>query len=256
MPLPLLANHNSKRGAELGRCREFKLEVGRRDLASLQGPTAFVLGAGFSAAAQFPLVRGLRDRVLHYLEAEQHSAYRSFLKPGSGGFKDGKFKTGLEAVDPAGKMGFEELLIALSNNQKKENRGDDLPSITDRVLRIGCARLLWCIQNSVWRASSCYLNFATRLRSVPSNAIISFNWDLMVERMFEDALITWSYDLGAGIPVIKPHGSINWSGHLREGLPAEYPGWRRLGIGSELCYDPQLRFRTRTSRKSTPISGT
>ncbi len=201
-----------------------------------QGITTFVLGAGFSAAEQFPLVRGLRDRVLHFLEAEQHSAYRTFLAPGNGGFKDGQFKAGLEAIDPAGGLEFEELLIALTKRVKTASPQD--PSfITDRVLRIGCARLLWCIQNSVWRVSSSYQNFAARLNRAPGNAIISFNWDLLAEKMLTDVGLAWSYAIDGGIPLIKPHGSINWSGHLREGLKAEYDGWRPLGTGSQLSYD-------------------
>lgn len=200
-------------------------------------PTAFVLGAGFSAAEQFPLVRGLRERVLHFLEAEQHSAYRTFLTPGNGGFREGQFRAGLNAVDPNETLAFEELLIELSK-RKKTARNDDPSFIAERVLRIGCARLLWCIQNSIWRAGTAYQNFASWLSRYPGNGVISFNWDLLVEKTLTDAGLTWSYGLdGAATPVIKPHGSINWSGHLREGLRAEYDGWQPLGGGSRLCFD-------------------
>jgi hypothetical protein len=75
---------------------------------------AFILGAGFSRAEQFPLVSGLRAGVIHFIEAEQHSAYRVFLQPGNGGFSKGQFYEGLERIDPTHEMEFEELLIALS----------------------------------------------------------------------------------------------------------------------------------------------
>jgi hypothetical protein len=81
--------------------------------------TAFVLGAGFSAAEQFPLVRGLRERVLHFLEAEQHSAYRVFLTAGNGGFSEGQFRAGLKAIDPNETLAFEELLIELSKRRRQ-----------------------------------------------------------------------------------------------------------------------------------------
>ena len=199
--------------------------------------TAFVLGAGFSAAEQFPLVRGLRERVLHFLEAEQHSAYRVFLAPGNGGFSEGQFGAGLKAIDPNETLAFEELLIALSK-RTKTTKSEDPCFITERVLRIGCARFLWCIQNSIWRAGTAYQNFALWLRSNPSNSVISFNWDLLLEKTLTDEALTWSYGLdGSAIPIIKPHGSINWSGHLREGLKAEYDGWQALGTGCRLSFD-------------------
>lgn len=72
----------------------------------------------------------------------------------------------------------------------------------------------------------------------PGSGVISFNWDLLVEKTLTDAGLAWSYDLdGAAIPVIKPHGSSNWSGHLKEGLRAEYDGWQPLGSACRLCFD-------------------
>jgi hypothetical protein len=195
----------------------------------------FVLGAGFSAAEQFPLVRGLRERVVHFLEAERHSSYRAHLQPGGHGFQSGQFYAGLTAIDAEGRMEFEELLIALSNHLKTAD-GLDPRFVADRVLRTGCARLLWCIQNSIWRVSKPYENFAARVGS--EDAVLSFNWDLLVEKMLVEFGRPWSYRAeGPGVPVIKPHGSINWSGHLREGLRTEYAGWQPLGPGSQLSFD-------------------
>jgi hypothetical protein len=48
----------------------------------------FVLGAGFSVLQQFPLVRGLKERVVHFLEAERHCRYETFLEPGNGGLRE------------------------------------------------------------------------------------------------------------------------------------------------------------------------
>ena len=70
------------------------------------------------------------------------------------------------------------------------------------------------------------------------NGIISFNWDLQVELLLAKANLSWSYSTGSGVPVIKPHGSINWRTHLREELLAGYPHWRPLGPESKLSYDP------------------
>jgi hypothetical protein len=153
----------------------------------------FVLGAGFSAAEQFPLVFGLRERVVHFLEAERHSAYSLFLQSGNGGFAQGQFYAGLETIDPVGSMHFEETLIALRQRLDTVHQSADPCHITRKVLGIGCARLLWCIHNFIWRVSACYSNFATWAQpfqlSNPSNAIISFNWDLLAERTIRESLL-------------------------------------------------------------------
>jgi len=200
-----------------------------------------VLGAGFSASEQFPLVMGLRARVLHFLEAERHSSYRMFMEPGNGGHAEGQFYAGLHEIDPNDTLEFEELLIALQR-RLQNTFAEDPCHTTLRVLKIGCARLLWCIHNSIWKVGSVYENFVSWLRmpqdSSP-NAIVSFNWDVLVERTLADSSVAWSYwnSDPSVIPVLKPHGSINWSGHLRENLRAEYGGWKPLGQGSRLSYD-------------------
>jgi len=205
---------------------------------SLTGPRrVFVLGAGFSVAEGFPLIYGLRNRVLHYLEAERHSAYEVFLSPGNGGYQKGQFYAGLDSIDADGSMEFEELLIALANRLRTGSATDPC-HITSKVLKTGCARFLWCIQNSIWRAESPYQNFASQLQLGEGDAVISFNWDLLLEKTLNDSGIPWSYSAqGAGIPIVKPHGSINWSGHLRQKLRAEYGGWQILGPGCKLSFD-------------------
>ena len=47
--------------------------------------------------------------------------------------------------------------------------------------------------------------------------MVSFNWDLICERALQDAGVPWGYSAGtAPIPVIKPHGSLNWTNHLQQ----------------------------------------
>jgi len=198
----------------------------------------FVLGAGFSASEQFPLVRGLRDRVLHFLQAERHRAYRTFLEAGNGGHEKGQFFAGLELAESSGVLGFEELLIKLKADLKNPQPKDPR-HITNNVLRIGCARLLWWFQLSIWRVQQEYANFTQKVAAIPGSAIVSFNWDLLAEKALTDANIQWNYNLedSAKVPVLKPHGSINWSGHLREGLSAQYSGWTPIQTGSQISFD-------------------
>ena len=47
--------------------------------------------------------------------------------------------------------------------------------------------------------------------------MVSFNWDLICERALDDAGVPWDYSARtAPIPVIKPHGSLNWTNHLQQ----------------------------------------
>jgi hypothetical protein len=110
-------------------------------------------------------------------------------------------------------------------------------------MRVGCARLLWCIQNSIWKVESPYSNFASLMgQSLDSgfpNAILSFNWDLLAERALTEAGVPWSYSVEdkSKIAILKPHGSINWSGYLRDSLRAEYGGWRPISKSNKLSFD-------------------
>ena len=74
------------------------------------------------------MIRGLRNRVLHYLEAERHSAYEVFLSPGNGGYEKGQFYAGLDSIDADGGMEFEELLIALASRLRTASDTDPATS--------------------------------------------------------------------------------------------------------------------------------
>jgi hypothetical protein len=204
--------------------------------------TVFVLGAGFSACQQFPLAQDLKQRTINFLEAERHSSYRLFLQSGNGGLPEGQFYAGLKKIDPRNSLMFEELIIELG--RYLATASDEDPCWTTlNVFRIGCARLLWCLYYSIWRVETCYENFAAwcaQREAAQTNAILSFNWDLLAERALTDSEIVWSYSRegSPSVPLLKPHGSINWSGHLREeGLRPEYTFWQTISSKSKLSYD-------------------
>ena len=206
----------------------------------------FILGAGFSASQQFPLMRDLRERLVHFLEAERHFSYWQFLRPRSDGLPEGPFYTGLKRADPSDSLQFEELLTKLSN-QLKTASSEDPCWITRDVLSMGCARLLWCIHNSIWRVEATYENFANWVGTRPeteTNAILSFNWDILAEQALHDADIPWAYSLADSttVPVLKPHGSVNWNTYLREGLQANYSHWRPISPDSRFSYDSANPF--------------
>ena len=70
------------------------------------------------------------------------------------------------------------------------------------------------------------------------HGIISFNWDLQAELILQKANLPWGYSPSSGVPIIKPHGSINWSGHRRDEFnSAHYPFWQPVGSDSRLSFD-------------------
>jgi hypothetical protein len=147
----------------------------------------FVLGAGFSASAQFPLVRNLKEQVI---QLAQHLPYEVFFQPGNGGFENGQFYAGLEKVDSANSLQFEEVLIALLEHLRRADEADPC-HVTLKVLRNVCSHLLWGIQDSIQEVQPCYKNFADWInvygRTKMKPAIVSFNWDILAEKALTDS---------------------------------------------------------------------
>lgn len=45
----------------------------------------------------------------------------------------------------------------------------------------------------------------------PGDAVVTFNWDLLVEKALTELAVDWSYELkNHKIALLKPHGSIDW----------------------------------------------
>ena len=211
--------------------------------------TTFVLGAGFSVYASdpsMPLAGELRKKILTFVEFDRHSSYSAFLEPGNGGFREGQFYAGLEEMDRAGgPHQFEELFAQL----RRQHVTPDYVGpayVTERVLRIGCARLFWCLHGLNPFPEWCYRNFASWLaRSRGRNTVVSFNWDVVIETALTEEHVSWGYSLRdpVAVPILKPHGSINWNRYLRENLKNESGLWRPVAPDSGLSYptEPPLK---------------
>jgi hypothetical protein len=202
----------------------------------------FILGAGFSASAGFPLVRDLRREVVSWIEKEQHPSAKPHLTPNVHGYPQGQFYAGWDVVDPDRVMGFEEWMIALRD--RLPSTYDQDPSyVFHRILREACGRLLWHRHRTLTGIPSAYQNFASWFHEHhqfgQTNAIVSLNWDVLAERVLSNSKVGWSYTTQSSwVPVLKPHGSINWSSHLNEGLRAEFSGWKRIAPESPYSFIP------------------
>ena len=78
-----------------------------------------------------------------------------------------------------------------------------------------------------------------------SGGIVSLNWDLVCELALYTADIKWSYSTDRGIPVVKPHGSINWTNHPQ--LPKQKwksgNGFAQIDDERSISYRPDDPFR-------------
>ncbi len=178
----------------------------------------FVLGAGFSVAAGFPLLRpgelgDLTDRLVHFMLAERNPAYRLHMV-GSKEWSEGQFFAGLHIVDPERQLGFEELMVALSKAESADSWSPH--HLTHRKLKVGCERFFWALQSNGVYEPFPYQCFGERVKALIQKgvcvAVVSFNWDLMAEWALTEASVPWDYRAGdrGTVHVIKPHGSINW----------------------------------------------
>ena len=200
----------------------------------------FILGAGFSADAGFPLARDLIRDLPAWIEAERHPSAEPHLTPNLHGYPQGQFCAGWDAVDPTRSMGFEECMIAARNRLSSANQHDPT-YVFHRVMRDSCGRLIWDRQRKIRQLSAAYVNFGSWFHEHHSyglpNAIVSFNWDLLAEKILTDASVVWRYSAQSPfVPILKPHGSINWSDHMERGWRAESPEWQPIGVGSDYCY--------------------
>jgi len=184
-------------------------------------------------------VRDLRQRVLEFIRFDRHSSYAALLDP-CREYPRGKFYTRLADLDGAGEFQFEELLIRLAaEGFAADSQLRDYAAFT---LRIGCARLFWCIHGLSPLPEWGYRNFASwlgrRVSSGERSTIVSFNWDLVSEVALAEAGISWSYSFSmpSQVTILKPHGSINWNGYLRERRTNESGLWHPIGGGSRLSY--------------------
>jgi hypothetical protein len=208
----------------------------QHDLRDPSITRTFILGAGFSVAAGFPLARDLRAPVFDRINRERLPRYHS---------DDGRLEQGLSYVPNHDNLGFEELLIGL----KQAATGYRHPAIDAwRALETACAREFWARQSAVSNLPACYLNFAqwvNRRAWGLGNAVVTFNWDLLAELSIQKSGATFTYGLQCSdtgkpliglVPVLKPHGSINWSDHPRRGRESQCNGWEPISTDSKFCY--------------------
>lgn len=173
----------------------------------------FILGAGFSAAQGLPLVANLPERIESFLTIVNDPLIRC-RRTDWGTWCD-QFKT----------LGFE-------NGLRKMKA--DLPP-DDVALECICRGIVGLFDNR-GALHACYRNFA---KWVDGGKVITFNWDLLLEKSLTSTQRGWCYyDQTGRTTIIKPHGSLNWSFHARNKLEPEVNLWRKIQPNSGIMYNP------------------
>ena len=175
----------------------------------MSNQTVFVLGAGFSCLAGIPLMNELRDEILADPRIQNLSAIAVRSKERS----------------------LEEILLDL-----RQGADESATQAHDALLNASLC-LVWKKHQMMPDLPDAYSRFARVAGD--SVGIVSLNWDLVCELALYTADIKWSYSTDRGIPVVKPHGSINWTNHWL--LPKQK--WKS-GNGFALIDDePSISYR-------------
>ena len=180
----------------------------------MQGRRVYVIGAGFSKGLGYPLMNEILDQLWDCLDDPE--------------FKDRLVRV-MRFYYPSLKRtefpNVEELLSRMVVNQQfldssRQNEGEFTRE------ELGNLQHILLLKISEWfhdilrtaNSSSEHVSWLHQFRDriIRENAaIISFNWDLVLDQLLlEDNLNTSSYGLSRtlseGLVLLKPHGSLNW----------------------------------------------
>lgn len=168
----------------------------------------FVLGAGASKACGLPLTNEILPRIIPKIaERSIRKRLRDFISYLYPYFnkKWGNYPN-LEEL-----LGQFDIYLKFSDKVKTKHRFpiDEIENLRDELLRAICIFLTSHPDERI--PKSRIDDLAADLR--PADIVISFNWDLTLERSLtkRDPSATWSYVQDDGsITILKPHGSVNW----------------------------------------------
>ncbi len=176
--------------------------------------TVYIVGAGFSAGLDYPLVNDLLIRLWDRLQADQRGRLERVITFHHPGF------------NPTSRTSFPTIELLLSEMMANEQLFDSSRSASTgfslkelrgirRDLLISIAEWFHEIQRSVLLNPPGWLKKFTDSTNANNDTIISFNWDLVLdELLFGDKINSANYGFGKirgdSAILLKPHGSLNW----------------------------------------------
>ena len=184
----------------------------------------YVIGAGFSAGLGFPVTGDLLVRLWSKIESDLKSQLERVIRFHHPGFDSNKFTSFPNVEQLLSEMQINEQLFDASRQYEGKFTKQDLKDL-QRDFLLEVARWFHEIAGKI-RLSAPKYEWLKRFRDqivAEDAAIISFNWDLVLDQLlFGDAINGASYGLAGdsgGPMLLKPHGSLNWfEGELGEYL--------------------------------------
>jgi hypothetical protein len=220
----------------------------------------YVVGAGFSAGLGYPLTSSLLIEVWDHLESNEREGLGKVIK-----FHHPQFDASKKTSFP----NIEQLLTEFSVNEELfEASRPSGGNFTKSELYELREALLFTIAQ--WfhklyqkaKTKSWLSDFRKRIDDEKA-AIISFNWDLVLDHLlFSEPLTPESYGLaetlGNNPVLIKPHGSLNWFdstqiSKVKRNRRVEIFPNNNNGTGGVEAFLFPRSIRSKTGRRYTPL---
>jgi hypothetical protein len=196
----------------------------------LRSHTVYVVGAGFSAGLEYPLVNDLLIRLWGRIHTEEQHRLRKVIEFHHPGFNPERRTTFPTIELLLSEMMANEQLFDASRSAPGNFTKEDLQEIRQRLL-LAVATWFHEIHQETFKALPPWLATFRDVVIKPNDTIISFNWDLILDQLiFEDTLNPACYGFGnrkmEHPMLLKPHGSLNWydekqGGRLKKDLRFE-----------------------------------
>jgi len=167
----------------------------------------FLLGAGASKACGLPLTNEMLPTVLPALKTKSlRKRTTDFVKYLYPYFKSswGNYPN-LEEL-----LSLMDVYVEFSSKVKSSHKfePDEVDELKDDLLAAITASLSEKTE-SIKIQNTQFFRLAQLLK--PGDAVVTFNWDLLVEKALTEFGLDWNYELkNDKIALLKPHGSIDW----------------------------------------------
>jgi hypothetical protein len=167
----------------------------------------FLLGAGASKACGLPLTNELLPTVLPSLKTKSlRKRTTDFVKYLYPYFKS-KWRNypNLEEL-----LSLMDVYVEFSSKVKSSHKfePDKVKELKDDLLAAITASLSEKTEGINIQKTQ-FFRLAKLLR--PGDAVVTFNWDLLVEKALTEIALDWNYELkNDKVALLKPHGSIDW----------------------------------------------
>jgi hypothetical protein len=167
----------------------------------------FLLGAGASKACGLPLTNELLPTVLPALKTKslrkRTADFLKYLYP----YFEPRWRNypNLEEL-----LSLMDVYADFSSKVKSSHKFEphEVEELKDDLLAAITASLSAKTESIKIRKTQ-FFRLARLLR--PGDAVVTFNWDLLVEKALTELGLDWSYELEKNtVALLKPHGSIDW----------------------------------------------